>query len=222
MIKHLLLFAVTCIYCSICFAQNYGEYSIKTTLSKEECMDRLDEWVALSLGSYSLNVDYKNEKTGRTIMKGAFEDSNNRMYSVTKNAMSATIQYVIVTEAKDSVCKVTIKDLLYCFGGGGYVDYSTMHTKNIELVQSEIQAAEDLGGTIRITQSFLDEAEAITKEYDDISKLSRVESLKKSERKQYEKACDKMRGKRNVFMNISRDASEFALSILRSIEDALK
>lgn len=221
--KHRVIAIITCVLISFSiYAQDFGSYSIKTTLSKEDCMDRIDEWVALNLDSYSLNVDYKNEKTGRTIIKGRMTDTANGMYSVYRNAATASIQYLIVTDSKDNECVVTIKDLIYCFGTGGYVNYNALATSSLELMIDELDTIEMLGESIRITQEFLEKAESVIKEYEEVDDQLKNESLKKSDRKKIEKERKLLEGRKNVYLYVSRGASKFAMAILASIEDTLQ
>ena len=185
-------------------------------------MDRIDEWVALNLGSYSLNVDYKNEKTGRTIIKGSYIPSQNACYSVTKGAVNAVIVYTLITEAKDSACVITFNDLYYCFKDGGYVDYSRIATQNLELIVSETETMESLGEKIEVTPEFLDIASKVLDEYNSLAEQLKDENLKKSERKKLDKTLWKMQGKRNVFYDASMNSAQFLKAIALSIEKSLK
>lgn len=221
--KKLLLSLVSVtLLASVSFAQSFGTYSLETSLSKEDCMDRIDEWVALNLGSYSLNVDYKNEKTGRTIIKGRYVPSQNACYSVTKGAIDASIVYTIVTEAKDNECIVTFNDLFYCFNDGGYVDYSRIATQNLELMVSEMDEMESVGEKIEVTPEFLDVAAKVLDEYNSVADQLKDENLKKSERKKIDKTLSKMRGKRNVYYDVSMNSALFLKAIASSIEKSLK
>ena len=204
------------------YSQSFGSYSIATTLSKEDCMDRIDEWVALNLDSYQFNVDYKNPKTGKTIIKGILEDKNNEMYSVSKGAVKASIQYLIVTEASDSCCVITFKELNYCFESGGYVNYDYIATQNLELMIDEMDYVELLGEKIAVNQDILDKTQDIIKEYDSLIEQIQDPTLKKSERKKLIKKEKELSGQRNVLLSVGGSSSAFVAAVLQSLEETLK
>ena len=220
--KLYLTIAAVVISACLSFAQSFGPYSIVTQLSKDDCMDRIDEWVALNLGSYSLNVDYRNEKTGRTIIKGVYVPSENKCYSVYKNALRASIEYVIVTQAKDNECIITFNSLNYCFKNGGYVDYDGIATRNLDMMVDEMEFIEELGEKIDITPELMDKASAYLEEYNSTHDQLTNPELKKSERKKINKAIDKMQGKRNVYYDVSMNTALFLKALVTSFEKALK
>lgn len=220
--KFLLLLISSTLLASISYAQSFGTYSIETSLSKEDCMDRIDEWVALNLGSYSLNVDYKNEKTGRSIIKGHYVPSKSACYSVTIGAIDASIVYTLITEAKDHECLVTFNTIFYCFKDGGYVDYSRIASQNLELMVCEMEEMESIGEKVEVSPVFLDSANLVLEEYNSLTDQLKDENLKKSERKKIDKSLSKMRGKRNVYYDISMNSALFLKAIATSIEQSLK
>ena len=219
-----ILFSVAAIFLfvNLAVAQSFGTYSLETNLSKEDCMDRIDEWVALNLGSYSLNVDYKNEKTGRTIIKGVFVPGESAMYSVYRNALKASIEYTIVTEAKDNECIITFNSLYYCFKPGGYVDYDSIATSNLNLMVAEMELIEEIGERIEITPELLEKASGVIDEFNSVKEKLQDQTLKKSERKKIQKELDSMESDRNVYQDISLNSAKFLQALVSSFEKALK
>ena len=218
----LLLISSILLVTQLADAQSFGTYSLETNLSKENCMDRIDEWVALNLGSYSLNVDYRNEKTGRTIIKGRYVPGEATMYSVYRNALIASIEYTIVTEAKENECVITFNNLYYCFTSGGYVNYDVIATRNIELMVAEMEVVEDIGEKIEITPEFLERASGIIDAYKAENEKLQDQNLKKSERKKIQKNLDRMEGERNVYQDVSLNSARFLQALVTSFEKALK
>ena len=218
----LLSVAAIFLFINLAIAQSFGTYSLQTNLSKEDCMDRIDEWVALNLGSYSLNVDYKNEKTGRTIIKGVYVPGESAMYSVYRNAIKASIEYTIVTEAKDNECIITFNSLYYCFKPGGYVDYDSIATRNLNLMVAEMELIEEIGEKIEITPELMEKASGVIEEFNSVKEKLQDQSLKKSERKRIQKELDSMESDRNVYQDISLNSAKFLQALVSSFEKSLK
>lgn len=220
--KRYILILIFCLFIVPSFSQSFGVYSITTTLSKDDCMDIIDEWVALNQHSFKFSLDYKNTNTGKCIINGVINDDNSKMYSVSKGALTASIQYSIVTEACDNNCTISFNELNYCFKDGGYVDYDLIATKNLELMVDEISVVEELGETIEVNQALLNKTQSVIEEYDSLSERIKDSSLKNSERKRLEKELSKKVGMRNVYVSMGGNTNAFVTSVVSSLEKALK
>ena len=87
---------------------------------------------------------------------------------------------------------------------------------------SEMEAMESVGEKIEVTPEFLDTAAKFLDEYKSVADQLKDESLKKSERKKIDKSLSKMRGKRNVYYDVSMNSALFLKAIATSIEKSLK
>lgn len=108
-----------------------------SNLTKEVIMDRILEWSAINFGALDAVLHYKDEASGKIILKGYFsithkQDYNNFWGTKKEGTNTKDCYQTYVFTVKDNKMKVQVTNLKLEFTSGGYLMGNTFIPTNTE------------------------------------------------------------------------------------------
>lgn len=174
------------------------EWEVTNTLSKEQNWEKTNEWIALNFSSYKASVDYKNEQSGKIIVKGIIKDMDGLMTSLMTHVLSASIEFTMVIQCQDSLCTIQFSNILCSFKSGyGNIDY--LPTKILETCRDEMNITMIYGPNFTVDERLEKKYNEIESEYKTAESVAIDTTLKKNEQKKAKKIYEQMKPKYRVF-----------------------
>lgn len=195
---------------------------VETSIPKSECWERINEWIALNIESYKASVDYSSYDTGKVIVKINTIDTKNEMWSVHHGIMVPYIKMTIVFECKDNECQINMKNIVYEFVSGGYVNYDHMSYSSMEICEKEMKYVVARGGKFIADNQFLLKLKSNEDKLDAYRSNMYNDSLSRRERKDAEYSYNQLKNSHNVNKSVATGIAYLLHSILSSIEASIQ
>lgn len=215
-------FALIFVFCTVVKAQPYIEFSYDCKLSKTDCFNRIDEWLALNKTIYNIKIDYRNPDYGKYIINGETEDEHCHLYCVSYGGLSANFTYTLSIEIKDNICKLSFRNVVYNFSVTSYVDYDYLSTSMLKIIRDELNIIERGNNKLSIDERFKEKYRRLDESRQQLKSIADDETKKKKERKRAKNTLEETQGEYNVYLYCSSGPGVLFYDLSKSLSKLLK
>lgn len=203
---------------TVTYAQYMGDqHKINTSLTKDICWNKINEWVVDGFHRYHTVVDYEDKDFGWIVVKGRYNPELDGMISTLYNQLTPIIEFVLEFKCGDKSCTIVFREFYYTFNLGKTI---VVDINNVEIIKSstaELKAINRAGGQFaynnELKQDLGEKALLLT----DIQTKANDRTLKKKGRKLNQKLYDLHSVEFRVLAKAYNDMKLFAPHILREI-----